>query len=319
MTGFGTKALTDPDGYRAHLAGADLGLVVTGRPPFEAQLSWVDMSCLRLLAIEEKAPRIAFISLSSASLAISFSLARNDALIWNGVGLSRGGLVLHGLGGRFHQRATRAVRWGLIAVSPQDLARYGRALLGADLTSHLDGPIHASARGFAELLRLHAEAVRLARGRAGLLARPEVARALEHDLIHALVTVIGSAVPDRPSRARSRRSATMARFEDVLAGNDDAPSLPALCSALGVPERTLRMYCAEFLGHGPIEYARLRRLNRARTTLLRADHDVTGVAEIARSHGFSELGRFAVAYRRLFGETPLATLLRPAADSAESA
>ena len=32
MTGFGTKAFTDPDDYRARLAGAEVGLVVTGRP-----------------------------------------------------------------------------------------------------------------------------------------------------------------------------------------------------------------------------------------------------------------------------------------------
>ena len=103
----------------------------------------------------------------------------------------------------------------------------------------------------------------------------------------------------------------MVGFERALAANNDAPSLPALCAAIGVPERTLRMHCADFLGCSPIEYARLRRLNRSRSALLKADHEATSVAEIARSHGFSEPGRFAVAYRVLFGEAPLATLLRP--------
>jgi transcriptional regulator GlxA family with amidase domain len=45
--------------------------------------------------------------------------------------------------------------------------------------------------------------------------------------------------------------------------------------------------------------------------LLKADHEATSVAEITRSHGFSEPGRFALAYRALFGEAPLATLMRP--------
>lgn len=310
MTGFGTKAFTDPDDYRARLAGAEVGLVVTGRAPFEAQLSWVDMSCLHLFAIEEKAPRVAFISLPAASLVVSFSRARNDSLVWNGLGLDRGSLVLHAPGERFHQRATGAARWGLIAVSPQDLARYSRALLGVDLSRHVTGLLRPSARSSAELLRLHAQAAHLAHTKPALLARPEVARALEQDLIHALVTALGSAAPDRRSRVGSRRSAIMVRFEEALAANDDAPSLPALCAAIGVPERTLRMHCAEFLGCSPIEYARLRRLNRARSTLLRADRDATSVAQIARSHGFSEPGRFAVAYRALFGEAPLATLLR---------
>jgi AraC-like DNA-binding protein len=319
MTGFGTKTFTDPDDCRARLAGAEVGFVVTGRPSFDAQLSWIELSCLRLLAIQEKAPRVAFISLPAASLTISFSLASNDLLMWNGLGLHRASLVLHAPGERFHQRATGAVRWGLIAVSPQDLARYSRALLGADLPRHADGLLHPSARSSAELLRLHAQALRLAHTKPALLTRPEVARALEQDLIHALVTALGSAAPDRRSRLHSRRSAIMVRFEEALAVHDGAPSLQELCTAIGVPERTLRIYCAEFLGCGPIEYARLRRLNRARSTLLRADHDATSVAEIARSHGFLEPGRFAVTYRALFGESPLATLLRPPADSAESA
>jgi AraC-like DNA-binding protein len=239
--------------------------------------------------------------------------------MWNGLGLHRTSLVLHAPGERFHQRATGAVRWGLIAVSPQDLARYSRALLGAGLPRHVIGLLHPSARSSAELLRLHAQAARLAQTKPELLARPEVTRALEQDLIHALVTALGSAVTSRRIRTRSRRSAIMVHFEEALAALDGAPSLPALCAAIGVPERTLREHCTEFLGCGPIEYARLRRLNRARSTLLRADHDATSVAEIARSHGFSEPGRFAVAYRALFGEAPLATLLRPPADSAESA
>jgi AraC-like DNA-binding protein len=311
MTGFGTKAFTDPDDYRDRLAGAEVDLVVTGRPAFDAQLSWVCMRCLHLLSIEEKAPRVAFFSLPPASLVFSFSLARNAGLMWNGLGLQRGSFVLHAPGGRFHQRATGAVRWGLIAISPQDLARYSCALLGADLSRRAAGLLHPPARSYAELLRLHAQAAHLARSKPALLARPEVARALEQDLIHALVTALGSATMDRCNRTRSHRSAIMVRFEEALVTHDGAPSLPALCAAIGVPERTLRMYCAEFLGCSPIEYARLRRLNRARSTLLRADHDTMGVAEIARSHGFSEPGRFAVAYRALFGEAPLATLLRP--------
>jgi AraC-like DNA-binding protein len=311
MTGFGTKVFSDPDDYRARLAGADVGLVVTGRVPFAARLSWVDMSCLRLLAIEEKAPRVAFVSLPPASLVFSFSLARKASLVWNGLGLYRGSLVLHAPGDRFYQRATSATQWGMIAVSPQDLARYSSALLGADPSRQVAGLLHPSARSSAELLRLHAQAAYLAHTKPELLACPEVARALEQDLIHALITALGSASPDRRSRARSRRSAIMVRFEEALAVHDGAPSLPALCAAIGVPERTLRTCCAEFLGCSPIEYARLRRLNRARSTLLRANPDITSVAQIARSHGFSQPGRFAVAYRALFGEAPLATLLRP--------
>jgi hypothetical protein len=61
MTGFGTRAFTDPDDYRTHLAAAGVDLVVTGRGPFTARLSWVDLQNLRVLAMEEKARRVAFV------------------------------------------------------------------------------------------------------------------------------------------------------------------------------------------------------------------------------------------------------------------
>ena len=58
----------------------------------------------------------------------------------------------------------------------------------------------------------------------------------------------------------------------------------------------------------PGQYERLRRLNLVRTALRRADPETASVTEIAKQHGFSELGRFAVAYRLLFGEAPSITL-----------
>jgi transcriptional regulator GlxA family with amidase domain len=60
----------------------------------------------------------------------------------------------------------------------------------------------------------------------------------------------------------------------------------------------------------PGSYARLRRLTLVRAELLRADPAIDFVAEIARRHGFSELGRFAGSYRSAFGETPSATIRR---------
>ena len=61
---------------------------------------------------------------------------------------------------------------------------------------------------------------------------------------------------------------------------------------------------------GPVKYYQLRRLNMVRSALQRASPETASVAAIARDHYFLELGRFAVAYRTLFGEMPSSTLRR---------
>ena len=94
--------------------------------------------------------------------------------------------------------------------------------------------------------------------------------------------------------------------------NPDTPLyLTEICAAVGAAERTIRAACEYHLGMGPIRYLALRRMHLVRRALLRADSSTATVTKIATDHGFWELGRFAVAYRALFGEPPSATLRRP--------
>ena len=64
----------------------------------------------------------------------------------------------------------------------------------------------------------------------------------------------------------------------------------------------------------PTRYLWLRRMHLARRALRRADPVVATVTNIATNYGFWELGRFSVAYRSLFGESPSAALRRPPED-----
>jgi len=65
---------------------------------------------------------------------------------------------------------------------------------------------------------------------------------------------------------------------------------------------------------GPKRYLLLRRMHLARRALLMADPATATVTEIITNFGFWELGRFSVAYRSLFGESPSASLSRPRDD-----
>ena len=105
------------------------------------------------------------------------------------------------------------------------------------------------------------------------------------------------------------------RFEEFLEMHPDRPLyLTEICAAIGVAERTLRAVCEEHLGMGPIRFLSLRRLHLVHRALRQADGSMTTVTRVATDHGFWELGRFSVAYRVMFGESPSETLRRPSDD-----
>jgi AraC-like DNA-binding protein len=62
---------------------------------------------------------------------------------------------------------------------------------------------------------------------------------------------------------------------------------------------------------GAHRYLWLRRMHLARAMLVQADRITSSVTTVANDCGFGELGRFAVTFRQLFGESPSATLNRP--------
>jgi AraC-like DNA-binding protein len=86
-----------------------------------------------------------------------------------------------------------------------------------------------------------------------------------------------------------------------------------LSRELGISDRALRKLCQEQFGVSPLRFLALRRLHLAHRALLRADHRSPTVTDIATELGIWEFGRFAAAYKALFGELSSATLHRPLA------
>jgi AraC family ethanolamine operon transcriptional activator len=84
--------------------------------------------------------------------------------------------------------------------------------------------------------------------------------------------------------------------------------LSDLCRALRVPRRTLQRAFMETLGMGPARYLMLKRLAAARAVLRQSDRSPATVMEVARKHGFWELGQFERHYWRTFREKPALTV-----------
>lgn len=98
--------------------------------------------------------------------------------------------------------------------------------------------------------------------------------------------------------------------EDYIHAHADEPvSVEEMTAVAGVSARTLFSGFQKFRGTSPMKYLREVRMNRARHDLENAEPG-TKVTDVALKWGFSQLGRFAVEYRKTFGESPSETLNR---------
>ena len=82
-------------------------------------------------------------------------------------------------------------------------------------------------------------------------------------------------------------------------------SLEQICESVKMKRRTVQKYFHDIYGMGPTEYFRIRRLNGARTDLM---NGATSVSEVALQWGFTHFGRFSGSYKKLFNESPKATI-----------
>ena len=119
-------------------------------------------------------------------------------------------------------------------------------------------------------------------------------------------------IAERPGkRAEQSRFNLVQQAERLALANLDKPlNIAALCHMLAVSERTLRKAFRITYGMSPCRHLRMLRLFRVRQALISSHNRVVTVTEIATCFGFTELGRFSLEYRKVFGESPSLTLRR---------
>ena len=133
----------------------------------------------------------------------------------------------------------------------------------------------------------------------------------EEDLLRRACTIVARAwnpVPELPTR-RADRYALFAQAAQLMREpSAQLLRLSSICRTLEVSEETLRRAFQEFVGLSPMRYAKLHRMHVCRRQLTAADPEINNVKSVARRCGITHLGRFAVEYRRMFGEHPSKTL-----------
>lgn len=177
----------------------------------------------------------------------------------------------------------------------------------AQLTSFAGVRQDAFLSGIAEIVH-QAEAL----AAAGTPMDPAALRELV--LQNVLMTTVASVPADAAvSGSEQRRAFEVCRnARDYITARlavGAVPTIPELCTAVNVAERTLQYAFRRYVGMTPLAYLRVCRLNRVRSELLAPGAETT-VTAVAMKYGFIHLSRFSGDYQKLFGELPSATLTR---------
>jgi hypothetical protein len=226
----------DPESYAAGFGDARVNLTITGAGDFKAQLTRIKLKYLEIYRLCESLPRIAYVSLPLAHEFVSFS-DRAMSLMFDGVCLGGGDVILHGRGECLHQRTCGECKWGLISVLPEQLANFSKALTGWAIVSPRDARILRPSRTDAlRLRRLFRQACELVDSKKKILERPEVGRALEQEVLHAIIHCLTAEETDDNTEKRQRHAGIMARFEEVLSKRtEEWLTMPAICAKSACP------------------------------------------------------------------------------------
>jgi AraC-like DNA-binding protein len=307
-------AFTDPLPCQSAILNADVEILPTTKEDFRAKMTQVKATRLWVQAFRASASIVCTVACNPHRRSIGFLTESNSSSLQHcGLDVLPGDIIVN-RPDVIHRRSGPDFEYGALSLPTLEFDDAVEAIIGHKIAEAKEQRIiHPRPQLMSRLLKLHRAIGQLAHDTPEVLELPEVLRALENELIHVMVRCLADCAGIKTTTGGRRHAAIVARFEDFLAANPDRPLYPTeICAALGVAERTLRASCEEHLGMGPIRFLNLRRMHLAHRALLHADPSKSTVTSMVTNHGFWELGRFSVAYRELFGESPSETLQRTA-------
>ena len=304
------RRILDAGNYLAGFDSGEVQLLTTEDGPFRGSCEHIRLGKVEIAWGHEQVARVAFVALRRERTVFSFPTNENSTIMLCGEPVRFGQLALHPPGAQFHERTMPGGQWGRIHVSSE--------LLAAVSNREMDGIQNGQSSQYVVLSepRLHHALLSTFKR-----ATARDSQAPSNTLGQAVETPLGTTLSERlvnclrtaqffnPMTANRRRHSTIMLFQRHLAEWSEQPiHIRDICTALGVPSRTLEDYCEAELGTAPYRYLRLHRLAQVRKELLSATPATTSVTAVSRRYGFRDLGRFAATYRAAFDELPSDTL-----------
>lgn len=301
------------DQLRQRLKGGTPLLASTSSAPLSGHLWMAELGGFGLTGGTLDAPAFCSGFCPPDMLSATVVITAGDGGSMNGAPLEEGGLLLFPPGGLYEGWSPAGYRW-VTAFLPKVEAQ--RLVRGAGVTlPRLDGASvlrSKVARADVTALRTFAGDLGLERSRPAPAPLPiEGAQTLATTWRRILTHGWAHGAPVAPAPARRRSEGLLRAADAYLREHLPEPVyLADLVRATGAPARTLEHAFRRRLGLTPMAYLTWLRMAAARRRLTdRRRAASSAVTEAAHEVGFPHLGRFAVTYRRTFGETPSATVL----------
>jgi AraC-like DNA-binding protein len=304
------RSVSDAEEFRGLIRPANTEFLLTGRGrPFSATVARIELIDLWMQSLTESHARTLHVAISSPRIGILFQAAPSPAMVYGGKELAYNDIGLVTRGMDLWHRTSGASKLASFSLPEDVVARRSIDLFRRNLTPGSDCPsASVPPATMARLRRLHTAVTRLAETAPEMIANIHVAKNLEASLMEIFLDCLDSHSSGMDRPLGRRQSAILKRLHELVLQHAGEPLYVSdACRALGISTRLLHRICHEQIGMGPKQYFILRRLHLAHRALRFAPPEAS-VTEIATRFGFWELGRFAMIYRSIFGESPSATL-----------
>lgn len=309
MSGSRLVESTDPDEFFALARPNCCRITITQRGAFKARTRLIEVG--RLYAQRRREWLTRFLHVHNSRPGILFITEPGAPMFCNGTEIGYQDVLLFDRDATYVSRSSGPVEWGAITLDGDELEDAVSASFQAAKVPRRNGfrVIRPPAAALARLRSLHACLGRLATTAEEQFGPMVAQLGLAEMLIMAMLDNIAAAEFRSDTVARQHHHMMINRFFEILDASPTEPyGMQDITRKIGVPSRTFRMACQEQLGISPTQYLLLRRMNLARRALRQADPALIRVTDVATELGFWELGRFAVKYHEIFGETPSTTL-----------
>jgi AraC-like DNA-binding protein len=307
-----TFRFDDFDSFAAAIGDADVLYVPVNPGSFRAELTQIQLGRV-IIQLGRDSPHLSRGVAGAGRIGVLFSQHGPEGTIFNGRASGPGDLMMMRPGAPLDSTVAVDDAWAHLTFPEDDgealTEAWGAPFRGADRYRFLRG--EPSSLG--PLRQCIRRAAQFVAGQPGQVPAEGFADSLTDQLEgHLGALLAGAGLWEGPTRQTRRILGLVARTDDYLRANLARPVYTAeISAALGASPRTLHDAFHAVHGMSLHGYLHRRRMALVRDALKRASGSPVLVKTIALTHGFWSLGRFSLAYRHMFGESPSATLGQP--------